>query len=268
MEALFLPLAGLVVLSMTMAAAWSWQRRSRNAGVVDVLWAGGIGVLAVAFTLLADGWGPRRLLAGLLAAAWSARLTWHLARRVRAEAEDGRYTALRERWGERFQPLLFWFFQAQALLAVVLSLAFLVLASAPDAGWRAIDLVAVALWFVSVGGESLADRQLRAWRADPANRGRTCRSGLWAYSRHPNYFFEWLHWLVYPLLGIGLPLGWTLWLVPALMLLLVLEVTGIPPTEEQSVRSRGDDYRDYQRTTNAFFPGPRREARAHLPEES
>ena len=115
-------------------------------------------------------------------------------------------------------------------------------------------------------GESVADRQLSAWRADPANRGRTCRAGLWGYSRHPNYFFEWIHWLAYPTLAVGLPYGWVAWFAPALMLYLVLKVTGIPPTEAQSLRSRGDDYRAYQRTVNAFFPGPRRRAaerRAH-----
>ncbi|TAJ17737.1 MAG: DUF1295 domain-containing protein, partial [Planctomycetota bacterium] len=78
----------------------------------------------------------------------------------------------------------------------------------------------------------------------------------------PNYFFEWLHWLAYPLLALGLPWGWIGWAAPALLLFLVLRVTGIPPTEQQALRSRGDDYREYQRTTRAFFPGPPRAATA------
>ena len=118
----------------------------------------------------------------------------------------------------------------------------------------------------SIWGETVADRQLRTWRRDPHNQGRTCRTGLWSYSRHPNYFFEWLHWLVYPVMAIGLPWGWTLWVAPAVMLYLVLEVTGIPPTEAQSIRSRGEDYRTYQQTTNAFFPGPRRHNAADSPQ--
>jgi steroid 5-alpha reductase family enzyme len=253
-----MPILGLLALGGVMAAAWQRQRRTGNAGIVDVIWAGSIGVLAVAYALGAEGWGPRRLLVALLAGLWSARLTLHLFRRVAGEPEDGRYAGLRREKGERFDTWIFWFFQAQAVLAVLLSLVFLVLASASSEGWRIWDLAAVVLWIASIAGEGVADRQLHAWRADPSNAGKTCRRGLWAYSRHPNYFFEWVHWLVYPVLGIGLPWGWTLWLAPLGMLFLVLAVTGIPPTEAQSLRSRGEDYRAYQRTTNAFFPGPRR----------
>jgi steroid 5-alpha reductase family enzyme len=239
-----------------MFAAWVRQRRTRNAGVVDVLWAAGLGGLAVAHAALAEGWLPRRVLVAVLAVGWSLRLTLHLAQRVSSEPEDGRYAALREKLGPRFDGWMFWFFQAQAALAVILSLAFLVPSASTLEGWRPWDFLAVLLWVTSIAGESVADRQLREWKEDPSNRGVTCRAGLWRFSRHPNYFFEWIHWLAYPVLSIGLDYGWAVWLVPALMLFLVLRVTGIPPTEQQSLRSRGEDYRDYQRTTNAFFPGP------------
>jgi steroid 5-alpha reductase family enzyme len=253
-----LPLYSFLALVAVMSAAWWTQRRTLNAGVVDVIWTASIGLLAVLYVALEDGWGPRRVLVGALAGAWSLRLTLHLAHRVGSEAEDGRYRALREELGERFDRWLFWFFQAQALLAVLLSLVFLVLAGAEQVGWRLVDGLAVLLWVASIAGETIADRQLASWRADPEHRGKTCRAGLWRYSRHPNYFFEWIHWLVYPVLGIGLPFGWALWLAPAVMLFLVLKVTGVPPTEAQAVKSRGDDYRHYQRTVNAFFPGPPR----------
>jgi steroid 5-alpha reductase family enzyme len=242
-----------------MAAAWWRQRATRNAGIVDVIWSGSIGALALVYLVTADGWLPRRALVCGLAIAWSTRLTWHLARRVSSEPEDGRYKELRDEFGDDFDRWIFWFFQAQALLAVLLSMATLVPASAaqPEA-WRAFDLAGLAVFVVSLAGEAVADRQLAAWRKDPANRGRTCRAGLWRYSRHPNYFFEWLHWFAYPLIGFGLPWGWALWLAPVAMYVFVVRVTGIPPTERQSLRSRGDDYRRYQRTTNAFFPGPPR----------
>jgi steroid 5-alpha reductase family enzyme len=114
---------------------------------------------------------------------------------------------------------------------------------------------------LSIVGESIADAQLAKWRKNPANKGRTCRAGLWNYSRHPNYFFEWLHWWFYVPLTITLPFGWLSLALPALMLYFLLRVTGIPYTEMQAIKSRGDDYREYQRTTSAFipwFPKPRK----------
>ena len=261
-------LLALAFLSLVLGLAWVRQRRNRNAGIVDVIWSGSLGLLALLHALTADGWMPRRALVLVIAGVWSGRLTWHLYHRVTSEKEDGRYAILRESWGDKFDSWMFGFFQAQGILAVGLSLTFLVLCAAPTEGWRAWDLLAVALWIVSIVGEGIADRQLAAWRSDPSHKGRTCNVGLWRFSRHPNYFFEWLHWLVYPVLGIGLAWGWLLWLTPLLMLFLVLKVTGIPPTEEQSLRSRGDDYRAYQRTTNAFFPGPPKREPQHSPETS
>jgi len=253
------PLLGLLALCIVMAAAWLKQRATKNAGIVDVLWSGSIGALAIVYLVTAEGWLPRRLLVCGIAIVWSARLTWYLAGRVSSEPEDGRYKELRDEFGPKFDSWIFWFFQAQALLAVLLSLAVLVPASAtqPEA-WRALDLVGLVVFAISIVGEAISDRQLHAWRRNPDNRGVTCRAGLWRYSRHPNYFFEWLHWFAYPLMAVGLPWGWTLWLAPVAMYVFVVRVTGIPPTERQSIRSRGDDYRAYQRTTNAFFPGPPR----------
>lgn len=253
-----LPVWGAIALAIVMLAGWARQRTTRNAGIVDVLWAAGLGGLALLYAVQASGWLPRRVLVAVLVIGWALRLSLHLAARVRREPEDGRYAELRRRLGSRFDRTVLWYFLGQAALAVVLSLAFLVPSAAASEGFAGRDALAVAIWIVALAGEALADRQLRAWRASPESAGRTCRVGLWRYSRHPNYFFEWLHWLAYPVLSIGLPLGWAVWLAPALMLYLVLKVTGIPPTEEQSLRSRGDDYRSYQETTNAFFPGPTR----------
>ena len=251
-----------------MIFAWMRQKKTRNAGVVDVIWTISLGALAIYYALLTDGWAPRRVLVALLAGLWSGRLALHLIQRVWSEPEDGRYRALRESWGSNFDQKMFWFFQAQALLSVLLSLVFLFLCLSPEAGWRWSDAFAIALWALSILGEGIADRQLARWRSNPDNRGRTCRAGLWRYSRHPNYFFEWLHWLVYPVLGFGLAGGWALWIAPAAMLFFILKVTGIPPTEERAVQSRGDDYRQYQRTTNAFFPGPPRKQTEHALEIS
>jgi steroid 5-alpha reductase family enzyme len=207
-----LPLWGFVALSAVMAWAWHRQRSTHNAGIVDVLWSAGLGALAVSYAAFSHGWPPRRILVATLVGVWSVRLSLHLGRRVAREREDGRYADLRRRLGSRFDRVMFWYFQSQALLAVLLSIAFLVPCSAAAVGLGAREVVAVVIWSIALVGEVTADRQLRVWRAVPANAGRTCRAGLWRYSRHPNYFFEWVHWLTYPVLAIGLPFGWTLWL--------------------------------------------------------
>ena len=107
-------------------------------------------------------------------------------------------------------------------------------------------------------GEAVADAQLTAWKRDPKNRGVTCRVGLWACSRHPNYFFEWLTWIAYALVATATPMGWLGWIPAGLMLFFILKVTGIPPTEAQARKSR-PDYADYQREVSAFVPWfPRR----------
>ena len=249
---------------MVMILLWWRQKYTLNAAWVDVAWAFGLGALGILFALDGEGWAPRRWLVSVAIGVWALRLGSHLWKRVASEPEDGRYASLRKSWGRKADTRLFWFFQIQALLALALALPMQVLGRAELAEWRVVDGIAILVWVTSMVGEAVADRQLNQWRGSLVGRGKTCRSGLWQYSRHPNYFFEWLHWSVYPVLGIGLPGGAWLWLAPITMLFLILKVTGIPPTEQQSLRSRGDDYRDYQRTTNAFFPGPSRAPKKHL----
>jgi steroid 5-alpha reductase family enzyme len=165
---------------------------------------------------------------------------------------------LRERW-QGSPARFFLFFQLQALVVALFAVPFFAAASQPDLDARWIA-AAAACWLLSLGGETLADRQLARFRADPANRGRTCRDGLWGWSRHPNYFFEWLHWFAYVLLAAGGPLaGWS-WIGPIVMLLFLYRVSGIPWTEAQALRSRGEDYRRYQRQVSAFLPLPPRGA--------
>lgn len=242
------------------ALLWWRQTRTRNATSVDAAWAIAIGVLGLACAASGNGHAVQRLLAACLAVAWSARLSWHLvAHRVLGHAhEDGRYRALREHWGARANLFLFAFYQAQALAALVFALPFWFLsqhaaAELAPAQWAGLAVVATALL-----GEHAADRRLQQHRRDPAQRGRTCRSGLWRYSRHPNYFCEWLTWCGIALVAVPAA-GWYAVIQPAVMFVLVRFVSGVPFTELQSQKSRGDDYRRYQQETNAFVPWwPRR----------
>ena len=249
----FHALASLWILAAAvMSAGWWWQQRRGNAGVADVLWSA---LLAVgAWTLAACGAGspaPRALLA-LLGGGWALRLSVHLLRRVRREPEDGRYQALRARWSGRAGSW-FAFFQLQALSVVLFALPFVPVAANRHAGsaWLAAGAL---LWLTGVLGESLADRQLARWRSVPGHRGHTCRTGLWRYSRHPNYFFEWLHWFAYAAWSVGSPLAPLAWLGPLAMFVFLRYLSGVPWTEQQALRTRGEDYRDYQRRTSVFFP--------------
>jgi steroid 5-alpha reductase family enzyme len=106
-------------------------------------------------------------------------------------------------------------------------------------------------------GTIVSDRQLAQWRANPENRGKTARAGLWSWSRHPNYFFEFVNWCGIALVATSAPNGWIGWIVPAGLLFLLFRVTGIPATERQALRSRVD-YAEYQRTTSVFVPLPPR----------
>jgi steroid 5-alpha reductase family enzyme len=124
----------------------------------------------------------------------------------------------------------------------------------PAEGFQWFEYIGVAIWAISILGESLADGQLAAFKRKPESKGHTCREGLWRYSRHPNYFFEWFIWIGYALVGLGADYGWLGFISQAFILYFLLRVTGIPATEAQAVRSRGDDYREYQRTTSAFVP--------------
>jgi steroid 5-alpha reductase family enzyme len=235
-----------------MAAGWAWQRRKRNAGIVDVLWSTGVGGAAVWAALIGSGAAGTRLAVAVLGGLWGVRLALHLWHRVSGEEEDGRYRALRAHW-HGHQGKFFGFFQFQAFLIGLFAVPFLAVAANPLASpaWIA---VAIVIWLLSVGGESLADRQLATFRADPTNRGKTCREGLWRYSRHPNYFFEWLHWFAYVALAVGSPLWWLAWSGPVVMFLFLRFVSGVPYTETQALRSRGEEYRRYQRDTPMFFP--------------
>ncbi len=241
--------------SIVMTGGWLYQRHTQNAGIVDVLWSTCMAAAALFYAATGSGALTPRVLVASLGAIWGLRLAAHLWIRVSREDEDGRYAHLRKRWnGNQLKFLMF--FLAQGLFTVIFSLPFWIAAHNPVDGVTVWAIFAVLTWIVALGGEWIADNQLAAHRADPAMKGKTCRRGLWKYSRHPNYFFEWLHWFAYVFLAVGTGLGWvTASLVgPALMLSTLVWATGIPYTEAQALRSRGDDYREYQRTTSVLIP--------------
>jgi steroid 5-alpha reductase family enzyme len=238
-----------------MAVLWVVEERIKDASHVDVAWAYGIGVLAVIDAFLGEGSLCHRAFAGALGGIWSARLgTYLVFDRIIGKPEDGRYQTLRARWGERATRRFFVFFQAQGLLVLTFSVPFLLATTNPSGPIESLEIAGACLVLVGISLGTLADVQLARWRTNPANKGKTCRAGLWRYSRHPNYFFEWLNWVGFATMAEAAPWGWLAWGVPALLLFLLFRITGIPATEEQALKSRGEDYRRYQRETSVFVP--------------
>ncbi len=250
---------GFSIVEMSLTALVA--ARIRNAGIVDGVWSLGFGVLALFYALAGAAPVSRRCLMATLAVVWSLRLGIHLMNRIRRHhpLEDVRYAELRREWGAAVRWKMPGFFLLQGVLQVVLSVPFAVVCShaTPSLGWlgwSSLEWSGLALWVVAMTGEAVADYQLQRFRAHPPEPGAVCNTGLWRYSRHPNYFFEWLIWCAFGLLASAAPFGWLCVFAPLLMLYFLLRVTGIPMTEALSLRSKGDAYRAYQRTTSAFVP--------------
>jgi steroid 5-alpha reductase family enzyme len=248
-----------IALVLVFAGVWFWQLRTENAGMVDPVWAMSLGALALLIAACGAGAGVNRVCVAAGGALWGFRLGRHLWIRNHGKPEDPRYRAFRERWGEAAPRNMFWFFQFQAVVSMLLAIGFFVPAYAAVPASPLCIGAAMLVWLIAVAGEGLADRQLKRFAADPAHRGKVCRDGLWRYSRHPNYFFECVHWLAYTVLSIGLPYFWLTLLPPVMMAWLLLKVSGIPLLEARMADTR-DGYRDYMRTTSALVPWPPKRA--------
>lgn len=256
MTALALLLTALAALCGVFALLYLVARKLDNYGIVDIAWSYAFALLAGFYAVAGPGWPLRKALIAAMATLWSLRLGTHLYRRVMGHhpIEDGRYVQLRKDWAGHFASKMFGFFQLQAASIVLLGAAFLVVSLNPTPELNWFEWVGAGWWLAALSGEALADAQLAAFKRDEANRGQVCAVGLWRYSRHPNYFFEWMIWVSFFVFALGSPHGWVAIIGPASILYLLVRVTGIPLTEEQSLRSKGDAYRRYQQTTSAFVP--------------
>lgn len=258
----------LVACCTVMFFIYVWAYLIKNAGVVDIFWAFNFSVIAVLLYFFADGFQPRKLILCAMILIWSLRLGIYLLIRVGShlKVEEGRYKKLREEWGASTRSLseaewnkkvnrkLFFFFQAQALSNVYLAIPFFLVAFNKKEGISALEYIGVGVWAISILGEALADAQLKSFKKNPDNKGKVCDTGLWNYSRHPNYFFESMIWVGYFLVALNTHYGWLGFLSPLTITLLLFRVTGIPLTEQQAIRSKGNAYIEYQRTTSMFVP--------------
>jgi steroid 5-alpha reductase family enzyme len=250
-----------VAFSVGMSLAWLAWRQTRNSGWVDTVWTFSVGFVGVAGAIMpptgSDALLSRRTMVAVFAGLWALRLGLHIARRTRGIADDPRYGSLISGWGGDAPRQMFLLLQKQALVSIPLGAAMVLAAAIPEPELRLQDWLAIVVMAIAIGGEALADRQLRRFSLNHANRGKVCDVGLWRWSRHPNYFFEWLGWLAYPLLAIGTwEWGWFALAAPACMYWLLAHVSGVPPLEDHMLATRGEAYRSYQARTSTFFPLP------------
>ena len=253
-----------VALALIMTVAWAVQLRTGQSGWIDTIWSFAVGVVGATAALAPiagqEGLTARQMLVAVCVFAWSARLGLHIMRRTLRGGDDARYKALREEWGTNFVFRLFLFLQVQAAAALVLVICVLA-AARYTAPLGCGDALGLAILAAAVLGEAAADAQLARFAGSPSAKGAVCEIGLGRDSRHPNYFFEWLAWLSYPVMAVGLPADNLYGLIaltgPAMIYWLLVHVSGIPPLEAHMLKSRGAAFADYQKGVSAFFPGPR-----------
>jgi steroid 5-alpha reductase family enzyme len=256
--------AASAALCVIMAAAWRLQQASGKSGWVDSIWTFGVGAVSAVTAMVpvaaSTGSPARQVVVATLCTTWSLRLGSHVVARNRRTGDDPRYRHLAEEWGSDAPRRMFWFLQSQAAVGVIFVLAVALAAHNPHPAWRIQDGIGVAVALGAILGEAIADRQLRRFASSPANRNAVCDVGLWRWSRHPNYFCEWLHWCAYPIFAIGPlggnTLGWLSLGAPLCMYWLLVHVSGIPPLEQHMEQTRGEAFRAYSRRTSAFFPWP------------
>jgi steroid 5-alpha reductase family enzyme len=255
-----------VALGVIMSGAWVAWNSSRNSGWIDTVWTFGLGAVGCAGALAPSLWSgvvtARQALVAILVVVWAVRLGLHIAQRTSGIKDDPRYGKLVADWGADAPRQMFSLVQKQALVSIPLALSMVLAGWNPVPDLRVLDALGVLVLIVAIAGEGVADAQLRRFRANPANRNRVCDAGLWGWSRHPNYFFEWFGWLAYPLLAIDFsgvyPWGFVALIGPACMYWLLVHVSGIPPLEAHMLERRPEAFRAYQMRTNAFFPAPPR----------
>jgi steroid 5-alpha reductase family enzyme len=252
------PVLTAVLAFAMMTALWPLSVRLRDVSIVDIFWAPAFALLAWSYVLVPPPLGPRGWIALALVTVWGLRLGLHmLARWRRLGHEDHRYAEIRRRNGPNF-PLtsLVWIFWLQALLLWVISWPLRAALSGSDA-LNGGDAVAIAMIAAGILIEAVADGQLTRFRADPDSRGKVLDSGIWAWSRHPNYFGDFLMWWGFFVLGIAAGGPWWTILGPLAMSALLIHYSGAGLMED-TIKDRRPGYADYVRRTSLFIPWPPR----------
>ncbi len=244
-------------MTLVMLLAWATQRGLRNGGWTDVFWTYGTGLSCAAAALWADrGVAWRHVLVAAMVAVWALRLGTYVALRVAASPEDVRYAYMRSSFGKSFQRNMFGLLIIQGPVTGLLSIGIIFAARQPAPVLRGQDLAGILIMLLAIAGETLADRQMKQFKAAANSHDAVCDKGLWAWSRHPNYLFEWIGWFAYPVIGLTSRTPWSLLSLgaPLLMYAVLRFGTGVPPLEAAMLRRKGAAYRRYQEKVGVLLP--------------
>lgn len=246
--------ASAFVIALPLFLLWLWSLRLKDASIVDIFWGLGFVLIAGTAFVMGAGFQTRKQLLTALVAIWGLRLAIYLYRRNHGKGEDYRYQAMRRQHGDRFGLVsLYTVFGLQGVLMWIISLPVQVAqqAALPDQ-LTLLDGLGTALWLIGFSFESIGDAQLARFKADPSNKGKVMDRGLWAYTRHPNYFGDAVLWWGFFCFAAATGAWWTA-LSPALMTLFLMKVSGVAMLEKTLVKTK-PEYQDYVRRTSAFFP--------------
>ena len=245
-------LYGLGVLALFSIGGWLVSLLKRDVSIVDSLWSIMFWLAAITYYVTLPDTGPRATLILLLVSLWALRLSLYITWRNWGEPEDRRYQAIRANNEPNFAiKSLYIVFILQGFLAWIISLPLLAAAYSP-ASLGALDYLGVILWLTGMVFEAGGDYQLQRFKADASNRGKVMSSGLWRYTRHPNYFGNACIWWGFGLIALAAG-GWWALISPIIMTVLLLKVSGVSLLE-QDIGERRPDYANYIEQTNAFFP--------------
>ena len=243
---------------LIMAITWLVAIWFDNFSIVDAIWSYNFPIITLLLYLMVHGFEQRKLMVLIAVSCWGLRLGTHLLIRItkHLDKEDGRYLTLRQNWSKQLKWEFFKFYQLQALSNVFLAVPFFIIMVNPEPKISLTEKIGFGLWALALIGEAVADSQLASFKKNPSNKGKVCNVGLWSWSRHPNYFFEFMIWVAYSVMAFSSPYGWLAIMCPLSIFYLLNKVTGIPLTEEQAIKSKGENYIHYQQTTSKFFPLP------------
>jgi len=250
-------LLGAASVGFLFFAMWIYHLIIKNAAIVDVGWGLGFILLCLIYILEGHGFNLRNTICLIMILLWGLRIVFYLLKRFTAEKEeDKRYKKIRQGFGEMAWLKFLLIFEFQAALEMIIGIPMIIVSFNPNPGLSLFEIVGLLIFIVAFIGEAIADQQLFDFKSNKMNKGKTCDIGLWQYSRHPNYFFEWLVWVGFFVYALGSPMGWVAIISPIVMYYLLMYVSGVPMAEEQSLLSRGDEFRRYQAKTSVFFPMP------------